>query len=238
MGSPALTDPAFQKGNPADWLATLPVPAEGLRAALSKDEGMSSVSDDHVLLKGPRSHLEMNVLYAAFGAEQIDLNILIDGKAIMSYYMACLPSARGSISLASADPTAHPIIDPNYCGTEADRFIMREGWRVLSRLMLETPEGQELVSDEITPEGHVCLPSTASDEEIDQRLKIGGVSCSHPAASCSMGKVVDSECRVKGIQGLRVIDASVIPVPLAAHYQVPVFALAEQAVDIILAGRK
>ena len=238
MGSTALTDPAFQKGNPADWLATLPVPAEGLRAALSYDEGMSSVSDDHVLLKGPRSHLEMNVLYAAFGAEQIGLNIPTDGKAIMSYYMACLPSARGSISLASADATAHPIIDPNYCGTEADRFVMREGWRILSRLMLETPEGQELVADEITPEGHVCLPSTASDEEIDQRLKIGGISCSHPAASCSMGKVVDSECRVKGIQGLRVIDASVIPVPLAAHYQVPVFALAEQAVDIILAGRK
>ena len=104
--------------------------------------------------------------------------------------------------------------------------------------MLETPEGQELVADEITPENHRCLPSTASDAEIDQRIKMGGVSCSHPAASCSMGKVVDAECRVKGVQGLRVVDASVIPVPLAAHYQVPVFALAEQAVDMILAGKR
>lgn len=219
MGSPALTDPAFLKGNPADWLATLTVPA--------KDEGNPTVSDDHVLLKGPRSHLEMNVLYGVFGAEQIGLDVPLDGSAIMSYYMACLPSARGSISLASADPTAHPVIDPNYCGTEADRFVMREGWRVLSRLMLETPEGQELVADEIVPEGHKCLPSTAADAEIDQRIKIGGVSCSHPGASCSMGKVVDAECRVKGVQGLRVVDASVIPVLLAAHYQAPVFALAE-----------
>ena len=53
-----------------------------------------------------------------------------------------------------------------------------------------------------------------------------------------MGKVVDAECRVKGVSGLRVVDASVIPVPLAAHYQTPVFALAEQMVDIILAGRE
>lgn len=238
MGSPTLTDPAFQRGNPADWLATLTVPAEGLKAALAKDEGTPTISDDHVLLQGPRSHLEMNVLYAAFGAEQIGLDIPLDGTAIMSYYMACLPTARGSITLASTDPAAHPVIDPNYSGTEADRFVMREGWRVLSRLMLETPEGRDLVADEITPEGHGCLSSTASDVDIDQRIKMGGVSCSHPGASCSMGKVVDAECRVKGMHGLRVVDASVIPVPLAAHYQAPVFALAEQAVDMIFAARK
>ena len=238
MGSPALTDPAFQRGNPADWLATLTVPAQGLKAAIAKDECIPIVSDNHVLVKGPRSHLEMNVLYATFGAEQIGLDIPLNGSAIMSYYMACLPSARGSITLASADPVAHPVIDPNYCGTEADLFVMREGWRVLSQLMLETPEGQELVANEILPEGHNCLPSTASDAEIDRRIKMGGLSCSHPGASCSMGKVVDAECRVKGVQGLRVVDASVIPVPLAAHYQAPVFALAEQAVDIILVARK
>ena len=238
MGSPAFADPTFTRGNPADWLATMSVPTAGLKAAIVKDEGISDVDDNHMLLKGPRSHLEMDVLYAAFGAEQIGLQIPIDGTAIMSYYMACLPSSRGSITLASPDPAAHPVIDPNYSATEADRFVMREGWRVLSKLMLETPEGKELVIDEITPEGHHCLSSTAPDEEIDRRLKIGGVSCSHPGASCSMGKVVDAECRVKGVQGLRVVDASVIPVPLAAHYQAPVFALAEQAVEIILEARK
>ena len=237
MGSPAFTDPAFVRGNPADWLATMTVPPAGLRAAIAKDEGISKIDDDHVLLKGQRSHLEMNVLYAAFGAEQIGLQIPVYGTAIMSYYMACLPSSRGSITLASADINMHPVIDPNYCGTQADRFVMREGWRVSSRLMLETPEGKELVADEITPEGEQCLPSTASDGDIDRRIDMGGVSCSHPGASCSMGKVVDAECRVKGLQGLRIVDASIIPVPLAAHYQAPVFALAEQAVDMILEAR-
>ena len=234
MGSPGFTDPAFQKGNPADWLATMTVPEDGYKAALAKDEGTSIVSAEHPLLQGLRSHLEMNVLYAAFGAEQIGLEIPIDGTAIMSYYMACLPTSRGSIKLQSNDPQAAPVIDPNFNATEADRFVMREGWRVESRLMLETEEGKELVAEEILPQGHRCLPSDASDEDIDGRIHIGGVSCSHPAASCSMGKVVDGSCKVKRVEALRVVDASVIPVPLAAHYQVPVFALAEKAVDIIL----
>ena len=238
IGSSAFMNPVFERGNPADWLATMTVPATGMQAAIAKDQETSKVDDSPTLRQGPRSHLESNVLYAAFGAEQIGLQIPVDGTAIMSYYMACLPSSRGSITLASADPNAHPVIDPNYCGTEADRFVMREGWRMLSRLMLETPEGKELVIDELRPEGQACLPSNASDEAIDQRIKMGGQSCSHPAASCSMGKVVDAECRVKGVQGLRVVDASVIPVPLAAHYQVPVFALAEQAADIICVSRK
>jgi len=240
MGSPTLAHPVFQRGNPADWLATMTVPAAGLKAAVAKDEhrNISDVTDDHTLLKGPRSHLELNVLYAVFAAEQICLQIPVDGSVIMSYYMACLPSSRGTVTLASTDPLAAPIIDPNYGNTHADRYVMREGWRVLSRLMLETPQGKELVADEISPEGYSCLPSTASDEEIDKRVGIGGMSCSHPASSCSMGKVVDARCRVVGVRALRVVDASVIPVPLAAHYQAPVFALAEQAVEIILEGRE
>ena len=237
MGSPDLIDPAFEKGNPADWLATMSVPQAGLKAALLKDEG-KPVDIDHVLLKGPRCHLEMNVLYAVFGSEQIGLQIPVDGKSIMTYYMGCLPTSRGTITLESKDPAKPPTINPNYFATETDRFVMREGWRVLSRLMLETPEGKELVADEILPEGHTCLRSDASDDQIDERIKIGGVSCHHPAGSVSMGTVVDGSLKVFGADYLRVADASVIPVPLAAHYQVPVFAIAEQAVDLILEARR
>ncbi|KAL9100153.1 MAG: hypothetical protein Q9163_004438 [Psora crenata] len=240
MGHPAYADPAFERGNPADWLATMSVPHDGLKAAIAKDAGSGSIDDDHTLLKGPRSHLEMNILYSAFGAEQIGLEIPIDGKAIMTYCLATLPTSKGSINLKSRDPQDPPVIDPNYYATEADHFVMREGWRVMSRLMMETPEGQELVTEEIVPDGHKPLASDASDDKIDARIKTGGVSCNHPASSVSMGKVVDGSLKVLGVRGLRVVDASVIPVPLAAHYQVPVFALAEQAVDIILedAGRK
>ena len=107
----------------------------------------------------------------------------------------------------------------------------------MSRLMLETPEGKELVAEEILPKGHECLFSDAPDDLIDARIKLGGVTCYHPAGSVSMGKAVDSSLKVFGVKSLRVVDASVIPVPLAAHYQAIVFALAEQAVDIMFAER-
>ncbi|MCJ1314524.1 hypothetical protein MMC25_008206 [Agyrium rufum] len=236
MGSPGFADPTFANGNPADWLATMPIPMAGLKAALEKDEG-KAIDDSHPLIKGPRSHLEMDCLYAAFGAEQIGLQIPIDGTSIMTYCLATLPTSKGFISLISGKPSDPPIIDPNYCATAADRHVMREGWRVMSRLMFETAAGKELVAEEIVPEGHTSLQSDAPDDLIDARINIGGVSCSHPASSASMGKVVDTSLKVYGVEGLRVVDASVIPIPLAAHYQVPVFALAEQAVDIILEGR-
>ena len=84
---------------------------------------------------------------------------------------------------------------------------MREGWRTMSRLMLETPQGKQLVADEILPEGHQSLASDASDQLIDARVKIGAISCYHPASSASMGKVVDASLRVFGVKGLRVVDA-------------------------------
>lgn len=214
-----FADPAFEKGNPVDWLATMTVPHDVLNAAIAQNEPDSIVDDNHVLLRGPRSHLEMNVLYAVFAAEQIGLDTPIDETAIMSYCLACLPTSRGSISLSSKDPLDHPVIDPNYAATKADRFVMQEGWRVMSRLMLETPEAKDLVVDEIVPDGHTCLLSNSSSDDIDTRINIGAVSCYHPPGSCSMGKVVDSSCKVHGVEGLRVVDASVIPVPLAAHYQ-------------------
>ena len=196
-----FADPAFEKGNPVDWLATMTVPHDVLNAAIAQDEPDSIVDDNHVLLRGPRSHLEMNVLYAVCRAEQIGLDIPIDGTAIISYCLACLPTSRGSISLSSKDPLDHPIIDPNYAGTKADRFVMQEGWRVMSRLMLETPEGKDLVVDEIVPDGYICLLSNASSDDIDTRINIGAVSCYHPAGSCSMGKVVDSSCKLHGVEG-------------------------------------
>lgn len=76
------------------------------------------------------------------------------------------------------------------------------------------------------------LTSQSSDQEIDDRVKRVAATWFHPTGSCAMGKVVDTDLKVKGVERLRVVDASVMPCPMGAHYQVPTYAIAEQAADL------
>jgi choline dehydrogenase-like flavoprotein len=210
LGSPLFNGPNFEKGlAPNDWLVIETVPSTGLQSALAKDEG-DPVGGDHILVAGPRSHLELSTIYATFGGELVGLNIPVDGTAIMNFSMLCLPTSRGSITLKSSDPAESPVIDPNFLNTEMDQFVMREGWRLLSRLILETPEGKDLVAEEIVPEGQQSLASDAQDDLIDARISMGVVSTSHSAGTASMGSVVDGSLRVRGAKSLRVVDASVV----------------------------
>lgn len=106
--------------------------------------------------------------------------------------------------------------------------------RCLTKFMLGTQFGQYIAGESV-PEG---LPAEAvtlddSDEKLDKRLAMTGGTTWHASGSCSMGKVVDTEFRVIGVKNLRVVDASVIPVPLSAHIQAPLYAMTEQAAAII-----
>ncbi|KAH7116181.1 putative glucose dehydrogenase [Dendryphion nanum] len=231
LGSPLFTGPNFEKGGPVDWLATTSVPHVPLREAIAKDEG--SVSNDHPLLSN-RSHLEMNIIYAPFGAEAQGLQIPLDGSSITTFSMGCLPTSRGSITLDSANPEANPVIDPNYFATEVDRQVLREGFRMINKVIYDTPEGSDLVAEEWTPPGLQVIGNEITDAQIDERIRHGGSTVFHPGGTAAMGSVVDTSLKVKGVKGLRVVDASVMPVPIASHYQVVVYAIAEQAVDIIL----
>lgn len=122
----------------------------------------------------------------------------------------------------------------NYLATEVDKHVFREGLRQLTKFMLQSKFSKNIVGESV-PEG---LPAEAltlddTDEKLDQRLAMTSGTTWHPSGTCSMGKVVDTEFRVKGVEGLRVVDASVIPVPLSAHIQAPLYALSEQAAAII-----
>lgn len=236
-GSPRFEDPVYQKGSPADWLVTATVPSQGLKAALDKDEG-TPISDDHPSIKSPRSHIEIDIMYTVTRPEGCDFSVPVDGSAIMTYFFHCLPTSRGSVRLSSSDPSAAPIIDPNHYATEADRFVFRHAWRMQAQLMQQTPEGRDLVVHEIRPDGDRSRGWNESDAEVDERIKVGAVTMSQASGTCSMGKVVDGECKVygvSGVSGLRVADASVIPLPLSAHLLTPLLALGEQLAEMISA---
>jgi choline dehydrogenase-like flavoprotein len=125
-------------------------------------------------------------------------------------------------------------VNLNYLATEVDKHVFREGLRQLTKFMLQSEFSENIVGESV-PEGLPAEALTLDDtnEKLDQRLAMTSGTTWHPSGTCSMGKVVDTEFRVKGVKGLRVVDASVIPVPLSAHIQAPLYALSEQAAAII-----
>lgn len=229
-GSPLFNDPSYLLGVPADMVVTFAAPRDALKAAMQKDS--MHVPDSHPHLAATRGHCEILPIYAPTEAPLTDLNIPFDGTCITAGILNLLPTSRGQVTLASADPSADPISDPNYFATEADRVIMRHGMRVSMRA-LESPEGREVIDHEVTPAGYPALTSKSSDAELDARVKRAAATWFHFAGSASMGTVVDTDLRVNGVDALRVVDASVITTPIGAHLQVATYAIAEQAAEII-----
>lgn len=150
-------------------------------------------------------------IYAPTEAPLTNLNVPFDGTCITFGALNLLPTSRGSVRLASANPEDDPLIDPNYFATEADKTVMREGLRMAIRTA-ESPSGRKMIDEEFTPVGFPALTSASSDEEIDRRIKNVAATWFHPGGSAAMGKVVDTDLRVIGVQNLRVADPSVLPV--------------------------
>jgi len=144
------------------------------------------------------------------------------------------PASRGHVAIKSDDPQEPPSILFNYLSREQDI----EDWRRcirLTREIIAQPAMDEFRGEEIQPGLDVT-----SDEEIDRWVRENVESAYHPCGTCRMGGtddsdvVVDSECRVAGLEGLRVIDASVFPAIPNGNINAPVIMLAERAADMIL----
>lgn len=129
------------------------------------------------------------------------------------------PEARGSIELASSDPSKKPIIRANYLSNEHDRAMMIHGVRVCQEIV-ETPAYQKNAFVEwASPDRAI---SQMSDEEVLAYVRSTAETIYHPMCTARMSKskddgVVDARLRVHGVTGLRVVDASVFPTPLACH---------------------
>ncbi|MEZ5449979.1 MAG: choline dehydrogenase [Thiolinea sp.] len=143
------------------------------------------------------------------------------------------PTSRGHIRLKSADPTQHPHILFNYMSTEHDRAEIRDAVR-LTREILAQPAFAPYRRVELAPG-----PEVQSDAEIDAFVRSHGESAYHPCSTCRMGKaddplaVVDAAGRVYGLEGLRVIDASIMPSIASGNLNAPTIMLAEKLADAI-----
>jgi choline dehydrogenase-like flavoprotein len=141
------------------------------------------------------------------------------------------PFSRGSIRLSSSDPFAPPIIDPGIFNNSVDRELfyacIRNTTLAITEIATPLYGAEEYGIDE-------QWRGIVTDEGIRARMLKTVDTINHGSGTCAMGNVVDTECKVKGLQGLRVVDASIFPFPLASHYQAVVYALAEQASNSIL----
>ncbi len=142
------------------------------------------------------------------------------------------PESRGSLRIRSADPTAAPEIRINYLAAEVDRVANVEGLKILRRI-LRAPALKPYVADEVDPGAGI-----SSDDELLDYCRARGTTIYHPTSTCRMGDdplaVVDSRLRLRGIEGLRVVDASVMPDLVSGNTNAAVIMIAEKASDMML----
>ena len=231
LGQDPWTSPAYFKGLPSDWVVRESIPSDQMPDLINEchDDPLAGA-----VLSPSRCHLETSIYYLPAGAEYVGLELPQDGLHIASSLILMLPTSRGRVSLASASINDPPCIDPQYYTTAADRHTLIQGVQRFTSTMLGSSKGRAIFEKEVPPPGMPPLQPTSNAEEIDARLRSVGVAHAHTMGTAAMGKVVDSDLNVYGVERLRVADASVIPVPIGGHPQATLYALAERCADIIL----
>ncbi len=155
-----------------------------------------------------------------------------DRHGFMAHACQLRPESRGHIALKSLNPLDPPLIQPNYLATENDKRTLREGVKILRQVFAQRPldpfRGPELMPG----------ATVTTDDDIDAFIRRTAETIYHPVGSARMGHdrmaVVDGELRVHGLQGLRVVDASVMPTLVGGNTNAPTIMIAEKAADMIL----
>jgi choline dehydrogenase-like flavoprotein len=145
------------------------------------------------------------------------------------------PKSIGTLALADADPLAAPRIDPNFFGDPDDLEAMVDGFK-LTRKLMDAPILAGIRTGEVYTEG------IHSDDAIREELRNRADTIYHPVGTCRMGSdamaVVDSRLRVRGLEGLRVVDASIMPTLIGGNTTAPTLMIGEKGADMIRADAR
>jgi choline dehydrogenase-like flavoprotein len=141
------------------------------------------------------------------------------------------PKSRGRVTLANADPMAAPLIDPNFLAERDDVERLVRGFKLM-RTILQQPALAGYTGRELDASARA-----QTDEQIEDFIRNFGDTIYHPVGTCRMGSgpfdVVDAQLRVRGLQGLRVVDASIMPRIVSGNTNAPTIMIAEKAADMI-----
>ncbi|MBD9424012.1 choline dehydrogenase [Pseudomonas sp. PDM15] len=155
------------------------------------------------------------------------------GHGFSCHVCVLRPKSIGSVGLQSADPAAAPRIDPNFLGHDDDVQTLLKGYRMAREIVAQAPMARFGLRD-------VFSAGLDSDEQLIELLRRRTDSIYHPIGTCKMGTdeaaVVDSQLRVHGIAGLRVVDASVMPTLVGGNTNAPSIMVAERAAEWIAQG--
>jgi len=146
------------------------------------------------------------------------------------------PESRGHVRIKSSDPKDAPAIKPNYLSTPADRKIAAEAIRLTRRICAAKALAR------FAPEEFRPGPAFQSDEELARAAGDIGATIFHPVGTCKMGRdpmaVVDDRLRLRGVERLRVVDASIMPTITSGNTNAPTIMIAEKAADMIREDRR
>ena len=183
-----------------------------------------------------RPHLDAPDIQIMFGAGALEARPWMPGFNDWQdvFYLRPVgshPESRGRVWLDSTDPRAKPRIDPCYLSSPNDVRVLREGFRIVREIVRQKPL-DPFRGEEVSPG-----PACTSDADVDAHIRSTATTVQHASCTCRMGRdelaVVDPELRVRGVERLRVVDASVMPEILSCNIHAAVLAIAERASELI-----
>jgi choline dehydrogenase len=194
---------------------------------------LSMISSPAALFARTRSELaspDVKISISPFSAERPQDGLhRFSGFTSIAYQLR--PESRGEIKLKSPDPFDAPAVHPNYLAAETDQRTIVVGLKLIRRI-LANPQMQPYIEKEFQPG-----PTVATDEQLLDYARRRGGTVYHPTSTCRMGSdpmaVVDAELKVRGIDGMRVADASIMPTVVSGNTNAATIMIGEKVADMV-----